>query len=224
MEGGSAAAFVLGAAVHLGRLADLRLEALELHQQSAQFFLLLPQFVLPAVQFQFQPVLLELEDCLDLFDLLVLEGLQLHAHLLPHLHVLALRHVLVVEDVDVGHPLGLQVAVQLGAPLGQKGVSGAQFLVGLLLALQLVGEDGLLELVRSLGVGEVGLGLAEVALELEDVLLVVTDLLVEGVLFVGVGGLQLADFLAVDLPDPADLLEEVGDFAVFEVQLRAEDF
>ena len=174
-------------------------------------------------QLHLQPVLLQLEDCTRLLHLLVLEGLQLHAHFLPHLDVLPLRHVLVVEDVHVGHPLGLEVAVELGAPLRQEGVSGSQLLVCLLLPLKLAGEDGLLELVGGLCVGEVGLGLAEVALELEDVLLVVADLLVEGVLLVGVGGLQFADLLAVDFPQPADLLEEVGDLAVFEVELRAED-
>lgn len=223
MEGGSAAPFVLGAAVHLGGLAYLGLEALELHQQAAQLFLLLPEFVLAVVELHLQPVLLEPEDCPHLLELLALEGLQLHAHLLAHLHVLALRHVLVVQDVDVGHPLRLQVAVQLRAPLRQKGVPGPQFLVGLLLALQLAGEDGLLQFVGRLCVGEVGLGLAEVALELKDVLLVVADLLVEGILLVGVGGLQLAELLAVDLAQPADFLEEVGDFAVLEGELRAED-
>ena len=223
MEGGSAAAFVLGAAVHLGRFAHLGLEGLELHQQAAQLFLLVAQLLLAPRQLHLQPVLLQLEDCTRLLHLLVLEGLQLHAHFLPHLDVLPLRHVLVVEDVHVGHPLGLEVAVELGAPLRQEGVSGSQFLVCLLLPLKLAGEDGLLELVGGLCVGEVGLGLAKVALELEDVLLVVADLLVEGVLLVGVGGLQFADLLAVDFPQPADLLEEVGDLAVFEVELRAED-
>lgn len=139
MEGGSAPAFVLGAAVYLGGFADLRLEGLELHQQSAQLFLLVPELVLAVTQLHLQPVLLELEDRSDLLDFLVLEGLQLNTHFLPHLHVLALRHVLIVEDVDIGHPLCLEVAVQLGAPLGQKGVSGSQFLVGLLLTLQLAG-------------------------------------------------------------------------------------
>lgn len=111
MEGGSATAFVLGAAVYLAGFADLRLEALELHQQSAQLFLLVPQLVLAAIQLHLQPVLLELVDRTDLLDFLVLEGLQLNTHFLPHLHVLTLGHVLIVENVDIGHSLCLEVAV-----------------------------------------------------------------------------------------------------------------
>lgn len=80
--------------------------------------------MLAVIQLHLQPVLLELEDRSDLLDFLVLEGLQLNTHFLPHLHVLTLRHVLIVEDVDIGNPLRLEVAVQLGTPLGQKGVSG----------------------------------------------------------------------------------------------------
>lgn len=72
-------------------------------------------------------------------------------------------------------------------------------------------------------IGKVSLGLTEVALEFEDVLLVVADLLIEGILLVGVSGLQLADLLAVDLSQSADFFEKVGDLAVFEVELRAED-
>ena len=118
---------------------------------------------------------------------------------------------------------GLEVAVQLGAPVGQEGVPGPQQLVGLPLRLQVASEDLLLELVRGLIIGKVVLDLIEVSLELEDVLLVVADLGIEGVLLVGVGGLQLPDLVAVDLSEPADLLEQVRDLPVFEGDLRAED-
>lgn len=67
--------------------------------------------MLAVTQLHLQPVLLELEDRSDLLDFLVLEGLQLNTHFLPHLNVLALRHVLIVEDVDIGHSLRLEVAV-----------------------------------------------------------------------------------------------------------------
>lgn len=103
-----------------------------------------------------------------------------------------------MKDVDVGHSLCLQVSIKLSTPFGQKSVSGTQFLVGLFLTLKFTGQDGLLQFMCSLGVGEVGLGLAEVSLEFENVLLVVADLLIEGILLVGVGGLQLADLFSVD--------------------------
>lgn len=117
MERGPAAALILGAAVYFGGLADLGLKGFELHQQTAELFLLVSELLLTAGQLHLQSVLFELEDCTDLLDFLVLEGLQLNPHFFSHLHVLTLRHVLIVKDVDIGHSLRLKVAVKLSAPL-----------------------------------------------------------------------------------------------------------
>lgn len=76
----------------------------------------------------------------------------------------------------------------------------------------------------GLVIRKVVLHFKKVSLELEDVLLVVADLVVQRILLVGVGGLQFSDLVAVDLPQSADFLEEVGYFTVFEGDLRTEDF
>lgn len=70
---------------------------------------------------------------------------------------------------------------------------------------------------------EVALCFRKVSLELEDVLLVVTDLVIKSILLVGVGGLEFSDLVAVDFSQSADLLEQVGDFTVFEVDLSTQD-
>lgn len=72
LEGGPAATLVLGAAVYLGRLANLGLKGFELHQQTAELFLLVAELLLSAGQLHLQSVLFELEDCTDLLNFLVL--------------------------------------------------------------------------------------------------------------------------------------------------------
>lgn len=223
LQSGTTLPFLLGAAVHLRGLAHPRLQGLKLHQQTVQLLFLLSQLVLLLGQLGLQPVLFQLMHRSEQLHLLVLEGLEFHPYFFSHLHVLSLRDVLVVQDVHVPHSLGLEVAVQLGAPVGEEGVPGPQQLVGLPLRLQVAPEDLLLELMRGLIIRKVVLDLIEVSLELEDVLLVVADFGIEGVLLVGVGGLQLPDLVAVDLSEPADLLEQVRDLPVFEGDLRAED-
>ncbi len=128
-----------------------------------------------------------------------------------------------MQDVDVGHSLGLEVSLQLRAPLGQEVVLGPELLVGLLLGLQLSAEHAVLKLVGSLGVSEVGFEFVDVELEALDLLLVVVDLLVEAVLLSRVVRLQFLHLLAVQLPQPADLLEQVGDLSVLERDLGSED-
>ena len=76
----------------------------------------------------------------------------------------------------------------------------------------------------GLVIRKVVLHFKEVSLELEDVLLVITDLVVQRILLVGVSGLQFSDLVAVGLPQSADFLEKMGYFAVFEGDLRTEDF
>jgi hypothetical protein len=92
-----------------------------------------------------------------------------------------------VEDVDVGHPFSLEVAIEFLAPLVEEGVAGFQQDVGLLLALQFLVEEVLFELVGSLVVSDLALKLVDVAFELEDSPFEVGYLIVEGVLFFSVG-------------------------------------
>ncbi len=53
---------------------------------------------------------------LQLFHFFLLQSLQLNAYFFSHLDVLSLGKVLIMQDVDIGHALSLQVSLELGAP------------------------------------------------------------------------------------------------------------
>jgi hypothetical protein len=150
LKGGPALPLLLRTAIHAVGLPHLALQRLILHQQPTQLLLLLPQIVLPLTQLVLQPRLLQFVHVPQLLHLLLLQRLQLHPHLLPHLDVLPLGKVLVVQDVDIGHTLRLQVALQLRTPPGEEVVPRTELLVGFLLGLQLTGGDLLLQLVGGL--------------------------------------------------------------------------
>lgn len=64
-------------------------------------------------QIRLEPILFEFEDVSDLFNLLILDSLELGANLLTHLDGLAAGDVGVLEDVDVGDALLFEIALEL---------------------------------------------------------------------------------------------------------------
>lgn len=72
--------------------------------------------MLSLVELVLKTGLFQFVNVLQLFHLLLLQGLQLDTYLLPHLDVLPLGEVLIVQDVHIGHSLGLQIAFELSTP------------------------------------------------------------------------------------------------------------
>ena len=119
--------------------------------------------MLPLVEFILQTILLQFVHILQLLHLFFFQSLNLHPHFLSHLYVLPKRQVLVVQNVHIRHSFGLEVTLQLSAPLSKEVVASPQKFIGLLLGLQLTTSNLLLKLMCCFIISQLAFQLVEIA-------------------------------------------------------------
>jgi hypothetical protein len=180
--------------------------------------------MLLSIQVSLESGLFQLVNISQLLNLFLLDSFNLNSSLLLHLNVLPVGNVVIMENVDISHSLGLQVSVKFISPFVQESIAGYQQLVGFFLGLKLCLKKLAFKLMGGFVVSDLAFKFMNLRLELHADLLEIRDLIVESILLISVGILQLFQLFSVDLSESVDFFEQMSDLPILQNNLSSEDF